>query len=66
MDQIDKIYAEHKNSKIREYYEQLTSTEKTALKIAHHMLETSFDIEKSIGYLEWIKLSTSSSTLPSS
>ena len=55
MDEIITIYMEHNNPLIVEYVEQLDITEKTALKIAHQQLETSFDIEKSIGFLDWIK-----------
>jgi len=39
---------------VDEYISTLNDTEKKALKIAHQQLETSFDIEKSIGYLEWL------------
>jgi len=35
------------------YLEQLSETEKIALKIAHHQLESSFCIEKSIGFLQF-------------
>ena len=37
------------------YIETLTNIEKKALEIAINNLESSFDIEKSIGYLEFIK-----------
>ncbi len=40
---------------IAEYEAQLSDTEKQALKIAHHQLETSFCIEKSIGFLNFLK-----------
>jgi hypothetical protein len=60
------IYSNHKNILVQRYIEQLCDTEKQALKIAHQQLETSFDIEKSIGFLEWNKsLSTASSTTSS-
>ena len=39
---------------VDEYISTLNIAEKKALKIAHQQLETSFDIEKSIGYLEWL------------
>lgn len=39
--------------KINKYIEQLTPQEKMVLNIAREHLETSFDIEKSIGYLKW-------------
>jgi len=35
------------------YLEQLSETEKIALKIAHHQLESSFCLEKSIGFLQF-------------
>lgn len=35
------------------YLEQLSDTEKIALKIAHHQLESSFCLEKSIGFLQF-------------
>lgn len=41
------------NSTIKEYLEQLSESEKKVLKIAENILETSFNIEKSIGFLEW-------------
>ena len=60
---IINIYNNHKNLLVQQYMEQLSDTEKRALIIAHQQLETSFDIEKSIGFLEWKKnLSTTSST----
>ena len=36
-----------------EYLTQLTQLEKVALKIAQEDLESSFSLEKSIGYLNW-------------
>lgn len=44
------------------YIQQLTPQEKIVLKIATEHLETSFCIEKSLGFLEWHKkyLTTSS------
>ena len=38
-----------------EYYDQLSEKEKQAFEIAKRMLGSSFCIEKSIGYLDWIK-----------
>ena len=35
------------------YLDQLSDTEKIALKIAHHQLESSFCLEKSIGFLQF-------------
>jgi hypothetical protein len=40
---------------IQSYIDQLSSTEKKALEIAKRELETSFDIEKSIGFNDWLK-----------
>ncbi len=38
-----------------EYIETLNDKEKQALEIAKKNLNSSFDIEKSIGYLKWIE-----------
>ena len=38
-----------------EYVSQLTPIEKTVLKIAQEHLETSFSLEKSIGFKMWYK-----------
>ena len=40
---------------IQAYIDQLTPTERTILDTAHKMLGSSFDIVKSIGFLEWKK-----------
>ena len=40
---------------IEEYVKTLTQTELQILELAKNHLESSFDIEKSIGYLEFIK-----------
>ena len=40
---------------INAYIEQLTPVERTILNTAHKMLGSSFDISKSIGFLEWIR-----------
>ena len=40
---------------IAKYLETLNDTEKIALQIAKEDLGTSFNIEKSIGFLNWIK-----------
>jgi|LauGreSBDMM110SN_4_FD.fasta_scaffold112032_2 hypothetical protein len=40
---------------VRMYVEQLTEKEKQAMEIAKRMLGSSFCLEKSIGYLEWLK-----------
>lgn len=39
---------------IEEYKESLTEQERIVLQIAIEHLESSFDIEKSIGFLEWL------------
>ena len=44
-----------KNSKIQKYIKQLSFMEKKALEIAKEDLGSSFNIEKSIGYLSWLK-----------
>lgn len=43
------------DSLIEEYINSLNSSEKKALIIARDHLGTSFDIEKSVGFLEYIK-----------
>lgn len=44
-----------KNPKIQKYIKQLSVMEKKALEIAKEDLGSSFNIEKSIGYLSWLK-----------
>ena len=44
-----------KNSKKQKYIKQLSLMEKKALEIAKEDLGSSFNIEKSIGYLSWLK-----------
>lgn len=39
---------------INQYIDQLSDIEKITLKIAEKQLESSFDIKKSIGFIEWI------------
>ena len=39
---------------IEEYKESLSEQERIVLQIAIEHLESSFDIEKSIGFLEWL------------
>ena len=43
------------HSKVNDYISQLSEQEKLVLQIATTHLETSFDITKSIGYMEWSK-----------
>ncbi|MAU36296.1 MAG: hypothetical protein CMD14_02860 [Flavobacteriales bacterium] len=40
---------------IAQYKESLTEQEQLVLNIAIEHLESSFDIEKSIGYLKWLE-----------
>ena len=43
------------NTEIENYIDQLTDVEKRILYTAYKMLGSSFDISKSIGFLEWKK-----------
>lgn len=43
---------------IQVYIDQLSDQEKKTLKIAKEHLGTSFNIKKSIGYMEWLKKQT--------
>tara|TARA_Y100000389_G_scaffold49530_1_gene45251 strand:- start:2096 stop:2311 length:216 start_codon:yes stop_codon:yes gene_type:complete len=45
----------NKAKRIEEYIATFDELEMKAYQIAKEFLETSFDIEKSIGYQEWIK-----------
>lgn len=45
----------HENPLISEYIAQLSAQERIVLKIASEHLETSFDIETSIGYKNWLR-----------
>ena len=40
---------------VQKYISQLSAQEKLVLQIASSHLETSFDITKSIGYIEWLQ-----------
>ena len=44
---------DNEDQDVTEYIIQLTDIEKLALKIAKEQLESSFDIKKSIGFIEW-------------
>lgn len=44
-----------KNILIKKYIDQLSDDEKIVLEIAKKQLKTSFSIEKSIGFLNWLK-----------
>jgi|TARA_B110000914_G_scaffold183879_1_gene166973 hypothetical protein len=45
----------HSQETIDKYLQTLNDIEKIAIKIAKEDLGSSFDIEKSIGFLNWIK-----------
>ena len=47
--------SEHQNAQIQKYLDSLNSSEKKAYEIAKTKLESSFDIQKSIGFLEFMK-----------
>lgn len=38
---------------IQKYYDSLSEIDKLAFKIAQEQLETSFDVEKTIGFIKW-------------
>jgi hypothetical protein len=54
--QIVKTYSVDKQQEIIDYLAQLTAHEKIAYHIASSHLETSFDIYRSNGFIEWKKL----------
>ena len=41
------------NSNTEKYIQQLSESERQTYEIAHQHLESSFSVEKSIGYLKW-------------
>jgi len=43
---------------LKAYIEQLSPREKHVMKIAQEHLETSFSLEKSIGFKKWVKTYT--------
>jgi hypothetical protein len=45
------------NNLINQYLESLTEREKIVLKIAQEHLESSFSIELSVGFSDWLKKS---------
>ena len=49
------LFDENKKIKSEEYIKQLSDIEKEALEIAKRQLESSFDIEKSIGFIQFIE-----------
>ena len=44
-----------KSELIQKYINQLSEVDKIAMQIAKENLKTSFDIEKSLGYKDWLK-----------
>lgn len=46
---------EEKNKLINEYLKSLTPVEKKTLEIAKEHLQSSFNMEKSIGFINWKK-----------
>ena len=38
---------------IQKYYDSLSEIDKLAFKIAEEQLESSFDVEKTIGFIKW-------------
>jgi hypothetical protein len=53
---------EREKDNIDEYKKGLTQQERMVMKIAEEHLETSFDITKNIGYLEWKKTRSMTTT----
>jgi hypothetical protein len=50
------ISEKEQSEKVSLYIQQLTEQQKIVLNIAKEHLATSFCIEKSLGYLNWLKL----------
>ena len=46
---------ENKNDIVKQYIEGLSEIERVTMEIAQKNLKTSFDIEKSLGFIEWLK-----------
>ena len=56
LNNLSKMDSENEKSKLLEkYIKQLSEIEKLAMEIAKENLKTSFDIEKSLGFTEWLK-----------
>ena len=55
---IQSTYTQKENEKVSLYIQQLTEQQKIVLNIAKEHLATSFCIEKSLGYLNWLKTQT--------
>ena len=43
------------NQLVKEYVSQLSPVEKVAIRIAKTQLGTSFDLQRSIGFLNWLE-----------
>ena len=46
---------QNNNGRVQQYVDQLNDMEKITYAIAKEHLESSFDIEKSLGFIEWEK-----------
>ena len=51
----ENILHSDKDAMLLQYTEQLTEIERIVLEIAKDQLESSFCLEKSIGFIEWCK-----------
>ncbi len=54
-ERMDKERMDKDNALVEEYIAQFTPSEKIVYEIARKQLESSFCIEKSIGFLEYVK-----------
>ena len=52
---INSINSSDTNNNVQRYFNSLTEEEKQVLIIAYEHLESSFNIEKSVGYITFIK-----------
>ena len=52
---MNNVSYDNTNPSIEQYIQSLTPVELLILKLAQSHLESSFDIEKSIGYIEFLK-----------
>jgi hypothetical protein len=55
-EQHEALDEKEQSEKVSLYIQQLTEQQKIVLNIAKEHLATSFCIEKSLGYLNWLKL----------
>ena len=53
---VDIINSDNLDNLIERYINSLTTIERLVLEMAKRHLESSFCIEKSIGFIEWMKL----------